>query len=50
MARSSNGKMRRSERRDAGSSPACASLIGINTEVIRLDEGPVLKTGGARRL
>ncbi len=45
-AGSSNGRMRRSERRHVGSSPAPAAS---QTEVIRPDEEPVLKTGGGEQ-
>jgi hypothetical protein len=45
-AESSNGRMRRSERRHVGSSPASAASP---TEVIRPDEEPVLKTGGGQQ-
>ena len=38
--------MRRSERLHAGSIPASATFGTRRTEAIRLDEGPVLKTGG----
>jgi hypothetical protein len=40
----SKGKMRRSERLDVGSTPTRAAWKV--TEVIRLDEEPVPKTGG----
>ena len=41
--------MRRSERLHAGSTPASATFGTRRTEAIRLDEDPVLKTGGGEQ-
>ena len=47
IAGSSNGRTRHSECRCAGSNPALAVLLSL-TEVIRLDEELVLKTGACQ--